>query len=227
MYKLLIIFLLLCSCINSIASVTNDNQFLIQATTHYLKSLPDINNDSHFKINIPLVAQKITPCKDLRFSLISKNIQAGSFRLEVFCDDATSWHSIFNAYLNNPKKYYVATHDLEEGKVISDSDITVLHEYNAPLSTAIISNKEKILGLTVLKAIKKGNAFLRTDLKPARGLMMGQPIKIISRGKGFVIINQGKLLNNPTNGQFARVETTSKKLVTGIVEGANVVDILN
>jgi flagella basal body P-ring formation protein FlgA len=227
MFKLLIMFLLLCSGANSIASVNDDNPLLIQAATRYLKSLPDINSDAHFKIMIPLNAQKNNHCKDLKFSLISKNTQGNSFRLEVFCDEANSWHSIFNAYIINQKKYYVAAHDLEEGKVISDADIAVLHEYNALLSTAIISNKEKIIGLTVLKAIQKGSAFLRSDLKSARGLMMGQPIKIISRGKGFQITNQGKLLNNPTNGQFARVETSSKKLITGIVEGTSVVDILN
>lgn len=227
MFKLLIMFSLLCSGANSIASVNDDNPLLIQAATRYLKSLPDISSDAHFKIMIPLNAQKNNHCKDLKFSLISKNTQGNSFRLEVFCDEANSWHSIFNAYIINQKEYYVAAHDLEEGKVISDADITVLHEYNALLSTAMLSNKDKILGLTVLKAIQKGSAFLRPDLKSARGLMMGQPIKIISRGKGFQITNQGKLLNNPTNGQFARVETSSKKLVTGIVEGTIVVDILN
>jgi len=218
---------LLFFCTNSVASEINDSPYLIEAATRYLKSLPDINSDAHLKITIPQAAKKTNQCHDLKFSLLSKNNQGSLIRLNVLCDDAETWHSIFNVYLTNPIKYYVATHNLEQGKVISDSDITELNDDKALLSTAIITHKEKILGLTVIHAIQKGNTFLRSDLKSAIGLMMGQPIKIISRGKGFQITNQGKLLNNPTNGQFARVETSSKKLVTGIVEGTSVVDILN
>lgn len=227
MYKLLIILLMLCPSANIIASVTDENQLLIQATNHYLQSLPDISSDTHFKISIPQAAQKNNHCKNLNFSIINRNNQGRSLRLEVLCDDPDSWHSIFTANVISPKKYFVAAHDLDIGTVISDSDITVLHEYNALLSTAIISEKEKILGLTVTHPIQINKFFLRSDLKPSRGLMIGQTIKIISRGKGFQIFNKGKLLNNPSNGQFARVETSSKKLVTGVVEGTTVVDILN
>jgi len=225
---MLVVMSLLCFfCTNSVAIEINDSPYLIEATTRYLKSLPEINSNTKLKITIPQAANKTNHCHDLKFSLLNKNNQGSVIRLNVLCNDTESWHSIFNVYLINPIKYYVAAHHLEQGKVISDSDITVLYDDKALLSTAIIANKEKILGLTVIHDIQQGSTFLRSDLKPARGLMMGQSIKIISRGKGFQITNQGKLLNNPTNGQFARVETSSKKLVTGIVEGTNVVDILN
>ncbi|MEI6268600.1 MAG: flagellar basal body P-ring formation chaperone FlgA [Methylococcaceae bacterium] len=227
MYMLVVMSVLFLFGTNSRATEINNSPYLIEAATRYLKSLPDINSDAQFKITIPLAAQKPNHCHDLKFSLLSKNNQGSFIRLNVLCDDADSWHSIFNVYRINPIKYYVAAHDLQQGKVVSDSDIAVLYDGKALLSTAIIANKEKILGLTLIHDIQKGNTFLRSDLKPVRGLMMGQSIKIISRGNGFQITSQGKLLNNPTNGQFARVETSSKKLVTGIVEGTSVVDILN
>ncbi len=227
MAKFLITFVLLFFGADSIASVGENKQFLIQEASHYLRSLPDINNDSQIKIAIPHLGTTNHGCQDLKFSVISRNHQSGYFKLGVLCRDSESWHSTFNAYVINPRNYFLAAHTLDEGQIIKDSDISVLHDFKAATPTAIVSKKQQILGYTVARPIEKGKVFQRADLKLTKNLARGQTIKIISRGNGFLISNQGTLLNSPRNGQSARVETASKQVLTGIVEGAVVVEIVN
>ncbi len=227
MCKFLITFVLLFFGADSTASGGEHKQFLIQEASRYLRSLPDINNDSQIKIAIPHLATTSHRCQDLKFSVISRNHHSGYFKLGVLCSDSASWHSTFNAYVINPRNYFLAAHALDEGQIIKDSDISVLHDFKAVTPTSLITKREHIVGYAVAHPIAKGKVFQRADLKLAKNLARGQTIKIISRGNGFLISNQGTLLNSPRNGQSARVETASKQVLTGVVEGAAVVEILN
>jgi flagella basal body P-ring formation protein FlgA len=56
-------------------------------------------------------------------------------------------------------------------------------------------------------------------------VQQGQSVKVVSRGAGFQVANEGKALNNAAAGQVAQVRLGSGQVVSGIARASGVVEI--
>jgi flagella basal body P-ring formation protein FlgA len=88
-----------------------------------------------------------------------------------------------------------------------------------------VTDPAQAIGKTVRNGIAAGQP-LRSDLLSAPWLVQqGQSVKLLSRGAGFTVSNEGKALNNATEGQIAQVRTASGQVVSGVARSPGVVEV--
>ena len=51
-------------------------------------------------------------------------------------------------------------------------------------------------------------------------MRQGQRVKVISRGEGFEVANEGEALNDAAQGQIVRIKLGNGQVVKGIVDAA-------
>nr|WP_291983235.1 flagellar basal body P-ring formation chaperone FlgA [Candidatus Accumulibacter sp. ACC005] len=56
-------------------------------------------------------------------------------------------------------------------------------------------------------------------------VQQGQSVKLQSTGAGFSVSNEGKALNNASDGQIAQVRTASGQVVSGVARPGGVVEV--
>jgi flagella basal body P-ring formation protein FlgA len=69
--------------------------------------------------------------------------------------------------------------------------------------------------------------------RPLRSDMVRQPVvvqqnqmvRVVSRGPGFLVSNEGKALNNGTDGQVIQVRPGNGQVVSGIARAGGVVEV--
>jgi len=89
----------------------------------------------------------------------------------------------------------------------------------------VVTDPAQAIGKTVRNGIAVGQP-LRSDLLTAPWLVQqGQSVKLLSSGVGFTVSNEGKALNNATEGQIAQVRTASGQVVSGVARSPGVVEV--
>lgn len=56
-------------------------------------------------------------------------------------------------------------------------------------------------------------------------VQQGQSVKLLLAGAGFTVSNEGRALNNATQGQVVQVRTASGQLVSGVARSGGVVEV--
>jgi flagella basal body P-ring formation protein FlgA len=67
---------------------------------------------------------------------------------------------------------------------------------------------------------------VRSELLSAPwAVQQGQSVRLLTSGAGFTISNEGKALNNATDGQIVQVRTASGQVVSGVARSGGVVEV--
>ena len=89
----------------------------------------------------------------------------------------------------------------------------------------VLTDPAQARGKTVRSSVAAGQP-LRGDLLIAPwSVQQGQSVKLVSTGAGFTVSNEGKALNNASEGQVAQVRTASGQVVSGVARGLGIVEV--
>ncbi|WP_308240121.1 flagellar basal body P-ring formation chaperone FlgA [Candidatus Accumulibacter contiguus] len=121
--------------------------------------------------------------------------------------------------------YLVTARQLTPGQVVNSADLRAQSGDLGALPASVVTDPAQAIGKTVRNGIAAGQP-LRSDLLSAPWLVQqGQSVKLLSRGAGFTVSNEGKALNNATEGQIAQVRTASGQVVSGVARSPGVVEV--
>ncbi len=121
--------------------------------------------------------------------------------------------------------YLVTARQLTPGQVVASADLRTQSGDLGALPANVVTDPAQAIGKTVRNGIAVGQP-LRSDLLTAPWLVQqGQSVKLLSSGVGFTVSNEGKALNNATEGQIAQVRTASGQVVSGVARSPGVVEV--
>jgi flagella basal body P-ring formation protein FlgA len=121
--------------------------------------------------------------------------------------------------------YLVTARQLAPGQVVSSADLLSQNGDLGALPASVVTDPAQAIGKTVRNGIAAGHP-LRSDLLTAAwAVQQGQSVRLLTTGPGFTVSNEGKALNNATDGQIAQVRTTSGQVVSGIARSGGVVEV--
>lgn len=202
-----------------------DLQQLREQAIQYLKQLPGISADSQIKVSPVDPQLKLANCSAIEFFLPNSSHQRGNLRLGARCSEPQPWSIYLGASILEPRTYFVTRKALAKDHSIQATDLVASHVYDANSSAGLITDPEQITGRILTHPIAAGVALRQQDLRSEPSLQRGQTVKIIAKGKGFNVSNQGQLLSNAIAGQSVRVMTASKQIITGIARTGGIVEI--
>ena len=201
-----------------------DNHALQTATLDYVQHLPSIKPE--FRVEVADLDSKLqlTACDKIAFSTPSP-IFEGNFRVKAECRAPEKWSVFLTATVLKPSKYFVLNHSLDGSKPLSAEDITAMDEYRAHPVPGLADDINRILGLRLSHAIKGGSVIRYSDLSSEPALTRGQKVKVLAKGKGFEINQEGLLLSSTYEGQTTRVQLSSKRIISGIAHSGGIVEV--
>jgi flagella basal body P-ring formation protein FlgA len=121
--------------------------------------------------------------------------------------------------------YLVTARQLTPGQVVNSTDVLTQSGDLGALPAGILTDPAQAVGKTVRNGIAGGQP-LRSDFLTAPwAVQQGQSVKLLSAGAGFTVSNEGKALNNATDGQIAQVRTSSGQVVSGVARTGGIVEV--
>ena len=205
-------------------SAWQDNHALQLATLDYVQHLPTMKPE--FRIEVADLDRnlQLTACEKIAFSTPTPVFE-GNFRVKAECRAPEKWSVFLTATVLKPSKYFVLNHSLDSSQPISAEDITAMDEYRAHPIPGVADDIKRIVGLRLSHAIKSGSILRYSDLSSEPALTRGQKVKVLAKGKGFEINQEGLLLSSTYEGQITRVQLSSKRIISGIAHSGGIVEV--
>jgi len=168
---------------------------------------------------------QLAPCGAFDVSLAPGARAWGRTNLSVRCLAQDGWSIFVPVQIHVVADYIIAARPLAQGQTISGDDLARRHGDLSDLPSGVLTDERQGIGRTMLVSIAAG--------RPLRGDMVRQPlvvqqnqmVRVVSRGAGFQVSNEGKALNNGTDGQVIQVRLANGQVVSGIARAGGVVEV--
>lgn len=142
----------------------------------------------------------------------------GKVSVGVRCLAPTRWTVYLSAEIEVVGTYAVTRQALPANHVLTDADVSLLEGDLGRLSADVITDVSDIVGYRTVSGIAAG-APLRTALvRPPLVVQQGQTTRVVLKGPGFSVQNEGQALANASRGDRVRVRIRSGQVVSGIAE---------
>ena len=196
----------------------------IESAAHsFVSHLPSI--DATDKIEVAEIDPKLqlTLCNDLAFST-QTHVVSGNFRIKAECRAPEKWSIFLSVTIFKPSQYWVLKQSLDSNKTLDAQDLQSVTEYRINPIPGRAKDLSHILGLRLSHAMKAGSVVRYADLSSEPALSRGQRVKVLAIGKGYEIHQEGVLLGNTYDGEIARVQINSKRIISGTARTGGIVE---
>ncbi len=149
----------------------------------------------------------------------------GKATVGVRCLGPANWTVYVPVQIRVIGDYVITSRALNPGQPLGSEDLAVQNGDLTMLPTGILTDRDQALGKTLRSALGGGQP-LRSDMLIAPFVVQqGQDVRLVTTGKGFSATNEGKALNNASEGQVARARTANGQTVSGIARPGGVIEI--
>jgi len=149
----------------------------------------------------------------------------GKTTVGVRCAAPTAWTVYIQANVSVLGNYIAAAVPLAQGQPIEESQLAVMQGELTALPAGIATDKAKVVGRTSNLSISAGTPVRVDLLKSKPVVLLGQPVKLVSRGNGFSVSAEGKAAGNAGEGQVVQVRTANGQQISGIAKAGGLVEV--
>ncbi len=168
---------------------------------------------------------QLSPCNAMEPFLPSGSRLWGKTTVGVRCLGPASWTVFVPVQVTVHGSYVVTAHPLSPGQPLTSTDLTVRQGDLSALPPSVLTDPAQGIGKTLKNGIGSGQP-LRGDMLIAPYVVQqGQSVRLIAKGAGYAVSNEGKALNNASEGQVAQARTGSGQVVSGVARPGGVIEI--
>lgn len=149
----------------------------------------------------------------------------GKTMVGVRCLGPANWTIYVPVHVRVIGSYVVTSRPLSAGQILGEEDLSPRQGDLAALPTGVVTTPSQAIGKSLKNSLGGGQP-LRTDaLLSPPVVQQGQDVRLIYKGSGFSVSNEGKALNSAADGQVARARTGSGQTVSGIARPGGIIEI--
>lgn len=149
----------------------------------------------------------------------------GKTTVGVRCLGPATWTVYVPVQVRISGTYLVTARQLTPGQLLNAADVLTQSGDLGTLPAGVLTDPAQAVGKTIRNGVAAGQP-LRGDLLTAPwAVQQGQSVRLLSSGAGFTVSNEGKALNNATEGQIAQVRTSSGQVVSGVARSGGIVEV--
>lgn len=149
----------------------------------------------------------------------------GRTTVGVRCLSPSAWTVYIPVQVKISGKHLIAARQLAAGQVIAAADVDVRDGDLGALPPSVLGEPAQAIGKTLRNGLAAGQPLRSDALIAPWAVQQGQSVKLLTSGPGFTVSNEGKALNNATDGQIAQVRTISGQVVSGTARNGGVVEV--
>lgn len=170
-------------------------------------------------------ANALAPCQAMEVALAPGTRAWGRSNVQVRCPQAGGWTVFVPVHIRVIGEYLVTNRPISQGQVISEADLGRQAGDLSELPAGILIDAQQATGRTAVMSVPAGRPLRSDMLRQATVVQQGQSVKVVSKGPGFQVANEGRALNNAAAGQVAQVRLANGQVVSGIARGGGYVEV--
>lgn len=167
----------------------------------------------------------LAPCSALVAGMAPGAKPWGRTSVAVRCQEPGGWTVYVRVHIRVVTDYLVAATALAQGQTITADDLVRRHGDLSDLPAGIVTDEREALGRTAAHSIAAGRPLRADMLRQPVVIKQSQTVKVVSRGPGFEVANEGRALTNAAAGQVVQVRLANGQVVSGIARAGGIVEI--
>lgn len=167
----------------------------------------------------------LAPCPAPEAFLMPGARAWGKTTVGVRCAAPSPWTVYIQANVSVLGNYIAAAVPLAQNQPIAESQLAILQGELTALPAGIATDKAQVVGRTSNLSITAGTPLRLDLLKSKPVVLLGQPVKLVSRGHGFSVSAEGKAAGNAGEGQVVQVRTANGQQISGIAKAGGLVEV--
>lgn len=168
----------------------------------------------------------LPPCVQLEAFLPPGSRQWGRLTVGVRCLAPSAWSAYVPAEVRVRGVYLVTATPLMAGQIVGPDDLRrEIGELSAQAAD-VLTDPSQAVGHAARISLAAGKPLAASNLRLPPAVVQGQPVKVISRGPGFQVANDGTALSTASDGQGAQVRLSTGQVVRGVARNGGFVEII-
>lgn len=155
-------------------------------------------------------------CSSFDISRLAGTQTLGRFNVMVRCLGDTAWRVYVPVHVHVKTEYLVTARPIAQGQILVAEDLATQMGDISELPARILTDTSLAVGKAAATSVPAGRPLRSDMLKALTVIRQGQTVKVVSRGAGFEVANEGRALNNAVEGQVAQVRMSNGQVVSGI-----------
>lgn len=167
----------------------------------------------------------LAPCSALDVSQPPGARIWGHTNVSVRCAQEGGWTLFVPVTVRVVADYLVTARPLTQGQVVTEADLGRQTGDLCQLPTGILTDPRQVAGRTAAMSIPAGRPLRGDMLRVALAIQQGQSVKVVSKGPGFQVANEGRALNGAAEGQTVQVRLGNGQVVSGVARVGGYVEV--
>ena len=217
----------LCSVVISAAHAQNSDLVVRKAVEDYLQiQIKGLPGKASFSIDT-IQTGNLPVCQQVDVATASGARPWGRSSVSVRCVSGASWSLLVPVRIHVVGSYLISARSISPGQTLVASDLTTQSGDLSELPSGILSDPAQAIGQVARSALPAGRPLRGDMLKAQTVIQQGQSVKVVARGRGFEVANEGRALNNAAVGQVVQIRLGNGQVVSGVAEPGGSVEINN
>lgn len=168
---------------------------------------------------------QLSPCNAMEPFLPAGSRLWGKGTVGVRCLGPANWTVFVPVQVSIHGNYVVSAHALSPGQPLTGNDFAVRQGDLSSLPPSVLTDPAQGVGKTLRNGVGGGQPVRGDMLIAPFVVQQGQTIRLVAKGAGYAISNEGKALNNASEGQVAQARTGNGQVVSGIARPGGIIEI--
>ena len=167
----------------------------------------------------------LPPCLQLEAFLPPGTRAWGRVSVGIRCLAPSPWSAWVPAEVRVKGLYLVTTGPLVAGQLVGPGDIRREAGELTTQAADVLTDPTQAVGYVARIGLAAGRPLAASHLRLPPAVVQGQPVKVVTRGGGFQVTNDGTALNTVGDGQPAQVRLSSGQVLRGTARSGGVVEV--
>lgn len=209
--------ILSCLACVSLASAAQDPAPVTKAIEDWLVlQTKDLPGQVSFEIGKVDRANQLAPCTAFDVSRPAGAQTWGRTNVLVRCMGDARWRLYVPVHVRIKSEYLVTARPISQGQLIGEDDLATQVGDLTELPARTVTEMRLAVGKVAAMTIPAGSPLRSDMLKAMLVIRQGQSVKVLSRGPGFEVANEGRALGNGSVGQVVQVRLASGQVISGV-----------
>ncbi len=170
-------------------------------------------------------SNQLVPCQSFDVSRPNGGQSWGRTNVVVRCLGKAGWRVHVPVHIRIKREFLITARPIPQGQVVDAEDLVTQMGDISELPVNILVDATVVVGKVAATSIPAGRPLRADMLKAPLAVRQGQTVKVISRGPGFSVGNEGRALNNVQEGQVAQVRLATGQIINGIAKANGTVEV--
>lgn len=185
----------------------------------------DIPGQVSFEIGNLDRDNRLAPCDAFDISRPAGAQTWGRTNLLVRCLGNARWRIYVPVHVRIKSEYLIAARPISQGQLLDADDVATQVGDLSELPARTLTDMRLAVGKAATMTIAAGSVLRSDMLKVMPVVRQGQSVKVLSRGPGFEVTNEGRALNNGAAGQVVQVRLASGQVISGVATAGGNVEV--